>query len=41
MGLLTPIVLVVGLLTYRKQLLHDLLLGTVVVNAAPLHQVSR
>jgi uncharacterized RDD family membrane protein YckC len=35
-GLLTPLVLLVGLFTYRRQLLHDLLLGTVVVNSEPL-----
>jgi uncharacterized RDD family membrane protein YckC len=37
-GLLTPLVLVVGLLTYRKQLLHDLLLGVVAVNADALRR---
>ncbi len=35
-GLLTPLVLLVGLFTRRRQLLHDLLLGTVVVNSAAL-----
>ena len=35
-GLLTPLVLLVGLFTSRRQLLHDLLLGTVVVNSAAL-----
>ncbi len=35
-GLLTPLILIVGLFTVRRQLLHDLLLGTVVVNSAPL-----
>ncbi|MCW4114199.1 RDD family protein [Aurantimonas sp. MSK8Z-1] len=30
-SLLTPLLLLVGLVTARKQLLHDLLLGTVVV----------
>jgi uncharacterized RDD family membrane protein YckC len=33
-SLLTPLVLVVGLLNGRRQLLHDLVLGTVVVNNA-------
>lgn len=33
MTLLTPLVLVVSLFTGRKQLLHDLLLGTVVVRS--------
>ena len=37
-GLLTPLVLFVGLLTYRKQLLHDLLLGVVALNAGALHR---
>ncbi len=32
---LTPLVLVVGLFTGRKQLLHDFLLGTVVVRSGP------
>lgn len=31
-SILTPLILVVGLLTARRQLLHDLLLGVVVVN---------
>ncbi|MBN9021057.1 MAG: RDD family protein [Rhizobiales bacterium] len=35
-GLLTPLVLLVGLVTSRKQLLHDLILGTLVVNSAAL-----
>lgn len=30
--MLSPLVLLVGLFTRRKQLLHDLLLGTVVIN---------
>jgi uncharacterized RDD family membrane protein YckC len=38
MGLLTPLILVVGLFTYRKQLLHDLLLGVVALNALALHR---
>ena len=33
-GILTPLILVVALFTPRKQLLHDLLLGTVVVRSA-------
>ena len=32
-GILTPFVLLVGLFTYRRQLLHDLLLGVVALNA--------
>jgi uncharacterized RDD family membrane protein YckC len=35
-ALLTPFVLLVGLFTARRQLLHDLILGTVVVNSATL-----
>jgi uncharacterized RDD family membrane protein YckC len=35
-ALLTPLVLLVGLFTARRQLLHDLLIGTVVVNSAAL-----
>ena len=35
-GLLTPLILLVGLFTARKQLLHDLLLGRRVVNSWPL-----
>ncbi|MGZ5802836.1 MAG: RDD family protein [Xanthobacteraceae bacterium] len=31
--MLSPLVLLVGLFTRRKQLLHDLLLGTVVINS--------
>ena len=37
-GLLTPLVLLVGLFTRRRQLLHDLLLGVVALNAEPLHR---
>ena len=37
---LTPLILLVGLFTPRKQLLHDLILGTVVVNSAALHRMS-
>ncbi|OYU86714.1 MAG: RDD family protein [Bradyrhizobiaceae bacterium PARB1] len=33
-SLLTPLVLIVALLNGRRQLLHDLVLGTVVVNAS-------
>jgi uncharacterized RDD family membrane protein YckC len=35
---LTPVVLVIGLLTRRKQLLHDLLLGVVGLNADALRR---
>jgi uncharacterized RDD family membrane protein YckC len=40
-GLLTPLILLVGLFTRRRQLLHDLLLGTVVLNSWPLHHPGR
>ncbi|MBB5754740.1 RDD family protein [Prosthecomicrobium pneumaticum] len=40
-SILTPLVLIVGLLSNRKRLLHDLLLGTVVMNATPLEQTRR
>jgi uncharacterized RDD family membrane protein YckC len=36
-----PILLLVGLFTRRRQLLHDLLLGTVVLNSWPLHHPGR
>jgi uncharacterized RDD family membrane protein YckC len=39
-SILTPLILLVGLFTSRKQLLHDLLLGTVVVNYWPLHRLE-
>lgn len=37
-GLFTPLILIVGLFTRRKQLLHDLLLGVVAVNTEALRQ---
>lgn len=37
---LTPLVLVVCLINERKRLLHDIVLGTVVVNAGPLTRVT-
>ncbi|MCB1488926.1 MAG: RDD family protein [Bauldia sp.] len=40
-GLLTPLVLLVGLFTRRRQLLHDLLLGTLVLNSGPLRVLER
>ena len=39
-GVLTPLILLVGLFTSRKQLLHDLLLGVVMVNSAPLARLT-
>ena len=38
-AVLTPFVLLLGLFTYRKQLLHDLLLGVVMLNADDLRRV--
>jgi uncharacterized RDD family membrane protein YckC len=38
---LTPLVLVVGLLNGRRQLLHDLVLGTVVVNNSARTQMAQ
>jgi uncharacterized RDD family membrane protein YckC len=40
-GLLTPLILVVGLFTFRRQLLHDLLLGVVAVNSGPLAALAK
>jgi uncharacterized RDD family membrane protein YckC len=37
---LTPLVLVVSLLNERKRLLHDIVLGTVVVNAGAITRVT-
>jgi uncharacterized RDD family membrane protein YckC len=39
-GLLTPLILLVGLFTARRQLLHDLLLGVVALSADALHRRS-
>ena len=39
-GLLTPLILLVGLFTYRKQLLHDILLAVVALNSGPLHRLE-
>ena len=40
-GILTPLVLLVGLFTPRRQLLHDLLLGVVALNSDPLARLGR
>lgn len=40
-ALLTPFILLIGLFTYRKQLLHDLLLGVVMLSADALHARGR
>lgn len=40
-GILTPLVLLVGLFTARRQLLHDLLLGVVALNADPLARLGK
>ncbi len=36
-SVLTPVILVVGLFSGRRRLLHDMLTGTVMLNAGPLH----
>jgi uncharacterized RDD family membrane protein YckC len=38
---LTPLVLLVGLFNGRRRLLHDMVLGTVVINSAVLAQVAQ
>ncbi|WP_018181802.1 RDD family protein [Kaistia granuli] len=40
-SVLTPLVLLVGLFSNRKRLLHDMLLGTVILNAGPLARTRR
>jgi uncharacterized RDD family membrane protein YckC len=40
-SILTPLILLVGLLNSRRQLLHDLLLGTVVLNYWPLNRLEK
>ena len=37
-SVLTPLILLVGLFTARRQLLHDLLLGVVALNSGPLRR---
>lgn len=39
-SLLTPLVLIVGLLNDRRRLLHDMLLGVVVVNSAAVDRLE-
>jgi uncharacterized RDD family membrane protein YckC len=39
-SVLTPFVVLVGLFNRRSQLLHDLVLGTVIVNASALHELE-
>jgi uncharacterized RDD family membrane protein YckC len=39
-GILTPLILLVGLFTARRQMLHDLLLGVVALNAEPLARLG-
>ncbi len=41
LSLLTPFVLIVGLLDRRRRLLHDMVLGVVVVNAGPRVAAAR
>ena len=38
---LTPLILLVGLFNGRRRLLHDVLLGTVVINSSALTQVAQ
>jgi len=40
-GLLTPLILVVGLLSNRYRLLHDMLLGTIMLNSPELAELER
>jgi len=40
-GLLTPLILVVGLMSNRARLLHDMLLGVVLLNEGPLNEFER
>lgn len=40
-SLLTPLVLIVGLMSNRRRLLHDMLLGTILLNAEPLRELER
>lgn len=40
-GFLTPLILLVGLFTRRRQLLHDLLLGVVAINSSALAPVEK
>ena len=39
-SLLTPLILLVALFSTRQRLLHDILLGTVMLNSAPLHRLE-
>ena len=39
-GILTPLILLVGLFTARRQLLHDLLLGVVALNSDALARIE-
>ena len=38
---LTPLILLVGLFNGRRRLLHDIILGTVVINSSALSQVAQ
>jgi uncharacterized RDD family membrane protein YckC len=38
---LTPLVLLIGLFNGRRRLLHDIILGTVVINSSILTQVAQ
>lgn len=41
MSLLTPLILVLGLFSNRKRLLHDMLIGAVILNKKPLVRSGR
>jgi hypothetical protein len=40
-SLLTPVILVVGLMSNRNRLLHDMLLGTIMLNSPELAELER
>lgn len=39
-GFLTPLILIVGLMSNRHRLLHDMLLGTIMLNSTPLRELE-
>ena len=40
-SVLTPLVFIVGLMSNRNRLLHDMLLGTVMLNSGPLYELEQ
>jgi uncharacterized RDD family membrane protein YckC len=40
-SLLTPLILIVGLMSNRNRLLHDMLLGTIMLNSPELAELER